>query len=103
MAFSASWMRSEFPFKSIVSRTILNGKIDLLFETAENVMVIDFKVDAVENYAAHLAQLSIYRRAVQQIRNKPVRCWLYYLRSGSAVDATSAAEQITEEDYFAAE
>jgi ATP-dependent helicase/nuclease subunit A len=81
---------SEFPFVTAVKtpdRTVaVTGQIDLLFEEGEGFYVVDFKTDKIENPEDHYGQLAVYKRAVEDIFGKPVRAWLYYLRSGSAVE-----------------
>jgi ATP-dependent helicase/nuclease subunit A len=67
----------------------INGVIDLLFEWAHEARVVDFKTDRVENPGEHLIQMALYERAVRELRGKPCRIWLYYLRSGRAVEMTS--------------
>jgi len=85
------------------------GQIDLLFmeppaETrqgrgsppAENeVVVVDFKTDRIENPSGHYGQLAAYYRAAGDIFGKPVSVWLFYLRSGSAVNVTEEVEKIS--------
>jgi ATP-dependent exoDNAse (exonuclease V) beta subunit len=57
---------------------VLEGIIDLAFEEQSQWVVIDFKSDAdltprIEEYRA---QISWYAFALQQIKGKPVECWL---------------------------
>ncbi|MDR3248131.1 MAG: PD-(D/E)XK nuclease family protein, partial [Treponema sp.] len=105
-AQSAPYRRSEYPFRSLWERgelpaspTILtipanppgrsvfiNGIIDLLFEWENEVRVVDFKTDSVENPAEHRRQMAFYERAARELRGKPCRVWLYYLRTGRAVE-----------------
>jgi len=83
-------------------RTIaITGQIDLLFgeDTNSNdagpVTVVDFKTDRIENPEDHYAQLAAYFRAVEDIFARPVSVWLYYLRSGRAVDVTEAVKRLS--------
>jgi ATP-dependent helicase/nuclease subunit A len=81
---------SEFPFVTAVragDRTVaVTGQIDLLFEEDEVLHVVDFKTDRIETPQDHYGQLAVYKRAVEDIFGKPVHAWLYYLRSGHAVE-----------------
>ncbi|MDR2575235.1 MAG: UvrD-helicase domain-containing protein [Treponema sp.] len=101
--------KSEFPFRSLLytgeKELFINGTIDLLFEDARTVYVIDFKTDSQELPWKHIAQMACYYRAASDLfavpSNKECRTWLYYLRTGHAVDVTMKAksfnfrEQIT--------
>ena len=117
MAKSAQWRESEFPFRtllrgergnnaggSIVGGSIVggdntdgndadnndvfvNGVIDLMFETADTLHVLDFKTDSRENPGEHAAQLACYYRAARDLFPlKNCRIWLYYFRTGHAVE-----------------
>jgi ATP-dependent helicase/nuclease subunit A len=81
---------SEFPIVTAVKtaeRTVaVTGQIDLLFEEGDVLHVVDFKTDKIENPEDHYGQLAVYKRAVEDIFGKPVHAWLYYLRSGHAVE-----------------
>jgi ATP-dependent helicase/nuclease subunit A len=99
-AREAPFRRSEYPFRCLWNNTALaqgfrlqegggifiNGVIDLIFERDAEVRVVDFKTDNNENPQEHLAQMSIYRRAARELLGKPCRVWLYYLRTGRAVE-----------------
>ncbi|MDR1970535.1 MAG: UvrD-helicase domain-containing protein [Treponema sp.] len=87
---------SEYPFRSLWregagegtagQEFFINGVIDLLYEWEDGVRVVDFKTDGVERPEEHLAQMSCYERAARELRGKPCRVWLYYLRTGRAVE-----------------
>jgi ATP-dependent helicase/nuclease subunit A len=94
-AAGAAYRRSEYPFRSLWEgpgehdsppELFINGVIDLLYEWEDELRVVDFKTDTAENPGEHLCQMSIYRRAAQELRGKVCRVWLYYLRSGRAVE-----------------
>ena len=82
------------------------GQIDLLFEEAPGgtggVVVVDFKTDRIENPEVHYGQLAAYYQAARDIFGKPVSVWLFYLRSGRAVDATAAVERLSLNEIAAA-
>ncbi len=82
-------LESEFSFlyrsQEEESGLYLTGQADLLYEKDDAVIVIDFKTDQYKNPAEYEYQLSIYRSAVASIFGKPVKSFLYYLRSGDAV------------------
>ncbi|WP_162505122.1 hypothetical protein, partial [Treponema endosymbiont of Eucomonympha sp.] len=62
---------------------------------------VDFKTDARENPAEHAAQLACYARAASALQGKPCRAYLYYLRTGHAVDMTDAVSGIDLPGLFA--
>jgi ATP-dependent helicase/nuclease subunit A len=97
---------SEYPILTMVEtgsgKIPVNGVIDLLFESDQVMQVVDFKTDRTEDPERHLAQLAVYRRAVLDIFGKPVRAWLYYLRSGNAVELTGDLEKVDIEKTVAA-
>ncbi|MDR3171569.1 MAG: UvrD-helicase domain-containing protein, partial [Treponema sp.] len=95
LGMTASYRETEFPLLSFVQskgrRITLSGQIDLLFEAAPHepaIYVVDFKTDHIEEPLRHAGQLAVYERAVSDIFGKPVRSWIFYLRSGNAVELT---------------
>jgi len=93
---------SEFPVITSVDiegRSIaIAGQIDLLFEEDDQVVVVDFKTDRSENPEDHYGQMTAYCRAAGDIFAKPVSVWLYYLRSGRAVNITREVQTLSLED-----
>jgi ATP-dependent helicase/nuclease subunit A len=96
---------AEFPILTLVetggAKIPVNGVIDLLFETEGVMQIVDFKTDKTEDPERHLAQMAVYRRAVSDIFGRPVRAWLYYLRSGKAVELTADLEKVNIEEAAA--
>ncbi|MDR2184486.1 MAG: UvrD-helicase domain-containing protein [Treponema sp.] len=87
---AASWQEPEFPIITAVKVnnriTTITGQIDLVFEEAGTVYVVDFKTSRVEDPDRHLGQLAVYVRAAGDIFKKPVRSCIFYLRSRTAVE-----------------
>ena len=116
-ALNADWRQNEYDFKMRLPASdstggkavTVKGQIDLLFETEENgekvMYVVDFKTDSAEKPEEHVTQLACYRHAARQMRpladggQKKTRCWLYYLRSGHAVEITSETDKISLQDF----
>jgi ATP-dependent helicase/nuclease subunit A len=96
----------EYPVITAVAvggRSIpITGQIDLLYEDSAGMVIVDFKTDKIEKPEDHYEQLAVYQRAVSDIFKKPVKAWLYYLRSSKAVDVSSRLEKISIEDVAAA-
>jgi ATP-dependent helicase/nuclease subunit A len=92
--------RSEFPFRSLIyadeKEYFINGTIDLVFEEQRKVHVVDFKTDGQEVPGDHIPQMACYYRAAYDLFAVPAgkECviWLYYLRSGHAIDVTEQAK-----------
>ena len=106
-ALGKRWAVSVYrePEFSVVTSVVIGGKavaitgqMDLLFEEGGEVVVVDFKPDKVENPGEHYGQLAAYYQAAADIFGKPVSVWLFYLRSGRAVDATEDVRGISLEE-----
>jgi ATP-dependent helicase/nuclease subunit A len=92
--------KNEFSFRSLIRNTekeyFINGVIDLVFEDDDMFHVVDFKTDREEAPGVHIPQMACYYRAVSDLfavpAKKECKTWLYYLRSGRAVDVTGKAK-----------
>ena len=76
-------------------KMLVTGAIDLLFEDTENggqtpaYTIVDYKTDQSICPAMYYAQQKCYRTAAARILGcdeSAIRCWLYYLRFGEAVE-----------------
>jgi ATP-dependent helicase/nuclease subunit A len=89
----ASYRETEFPIitlSTVRGKTFtITGRLDLLFEWEGAVWVVDFKTDRIEDPDRYLGQLAVYARAAGDIFGKPVRSWLYFFRTGRAVELTA--------------
>ena len=103
IAEKAKLRENEFSFRSLVKNgdgreIFINGTIDLFFEDAEFIHVVDFKTDSKETPVEHAAQMACYYHAVHTLfavpAKKECRAWLYYLRTGHAVEMTEKVKQI---------
>jgi ATP-dependent helicase/nuclease subunit A len=98
---AAEFLEIEFPVLTAVGDSVVAGKIDLLFEHNGELHIVDFKTDKNEEPLKHSGQLTLYRRAVSDIYGKPVRCWLFFVRSGRAVELDDSALQTSPEELVA--
>lgn len=89
MAQKADWVQTEYGFLTkwqAGDREIaVNGQMDLVFSIEGTVHVVDYKTDRVEIPDDHALQLSVYRKAAEDLFQAPVTTWLFYLRSGNSV------------------
>ena len=98
---SSNFMESELSVITSISfkKTMpVMGQIDLLFEEDDKIVLVDFKTDRAENPQTHYGQLAVYSQAAGDIYKKPVSVWLFYLRSGNALELTKEIEKIALED-----
>ena len=100
-AKNAQLWHSEFPFRGIVKTKskeefFIGGTMDLLFEDKTFIHVVDFKTDRRETPNEHIAQMACYYRAANDLFAVPLgkncRVWLYYLRTGHALELTEKAK-----------
>ena len=108
-AKNAVWRKNEYAFKLLLTKAknggeqdgsyvIVNGTMDLVYENKDgSLVVVDFKTDFSENPENHIVQIASYRRAAALMRHKnplDVHCFLYYFRTGHAVDISAQTEQV---------
>ena len=73
----------------------VRGKMDLVLDSPDKVIVVDFKTDrelVPEHYAV---QMELYRRAARAIYGKPAQSVLYHLRSGTSLNAETKIDDDT--------
>jgi ATP-dependent helicase/nuclease subunit A len=89
-AARATRRETEFDFLLDLEDVILRGQIDLWFEEAGELVVMDYKTDRTESSAAeYTLQLRLYALALQLYAGRiPDRAALCYLRSGNVVEAS---------------
>jgi len=101
IAENASLRENEFPFRSLIKNKegkeiFINGTIDLFFEDQDCFHIVDFKTDSKEFPGEHTAQMACYYKAISSLFASPAkkecRIWLYYLRTGHAVEMTERAK-----------
>ncbi|MDR2403277.1 MAG: UvrD-helicase domain-containing protein [Spirochaetaceae bacterium] len=103
---AAAWLEPEFPILTTVRVnnriTTVTGQIDLIFEEAGAIYVVDFKTDRVEDPERHLGQLAVYARAAGDIFGKPVKTCIFYLRSKNTVELDGSLDRVDIEALVAA-
>jgi CRISPR/Cas system-associated exonuclease Cas4 (RecB family) len=88
-AARATRIEREFDFLLYVAGIVLRGQIDLWFEEANELIVVDYKTDRDESPDQYELQLRIYALALERYAGRlPDRAMLYYLRSDRAVEVS---------------
>jgi ATP-dependent exoDNAse (exonuclease V) beta subunit len=96
-AARASRIEREFDFIMAVEGLVTRGQVDLWFEEGGEVVLVDYKTDAVSASEAHRRagdyelQLRLYAMAVERIAGRPPdRAWLHFLRPNTLVEVDLA-------------
>lgn len=89
-AARAGRVEREFDFLLTVHDVVLRGQIDLWFEEAGELVVVDYKTDRDERSADQYSiQLRLYALALEKYAGRlPDRAVLFYLRSGREVQVS---------------
>jgi ATP-dependent exoDNAse (exonuclease V) beta subunit len=88
----ATRIEREFDFLMAVGELVLRGQVDLWFEENGEIVIVDYKTDAVTSHLAHrraddyALQLRLYATAVEQVAGRKVAsAWLHFLRPDTLV------------------
>jgi ATP-dependent exoDNAse (exonuclease V) beta subunit len=91
-ASRASRVEREFDFVMAIEDVVLRGQIDLWFEEAGELLLLDYKTDnirpedAPSRAAAYALQLRLYALALERITGRmPGRAYTCFLRLGQAI------------------
>lgn len=86
----ASRTEHEFEFRIAIENIVLRGKIDLWFEEAGELVLVDYKTDRDESRREpYELQLRLYALALERLTGRvPDRALLCYLRSGRDLDVS---------------
>ncbi len=87
-ASEASRLHTEYPFLYLWKSTPLyiSGQIDLLFETAEGLTLVDFKTDRMYYSGEYLSQLGLYTLAAEELfPGRQVAAYLFLLRGAETI------------------
>ncbi|MGA3016223.1 MAG: UvrD-helicase domain-containing protein [Bryobacteraceae bacterium] len=93
----ATRVEREFDFLMALEGLVLSGQVDLWFEEAGELAIVDYKTDAVTPAEAHQRaheyelQVRLYALAVERVAGRaPRRAWLHFLRPNTAVEVDLA-------------
>jgi ATP-dependent exoDNAse (exonuclease V) beta subunit len=83
----ASRVEREFDFLMAIEGLVVHGQIDLWFEDSGELVIVDYKTDAVNGMQAHqraadyALQLRLYATAVEKATGRaPDQAWLHFLK-----------------------
>jgi len=83
----------EFAFLMSIEDLVISGSVDLWFEEGGEVVIVDYKTDAVKGMEAHqragdyTMQLRLYAMAVEQAAGRaPARAYLHFLRPDTLIE-----------------
>jgi ATP-dependent helicase/nuclease subunit A len=92
---------AEAPFAlSLVGEVLVTGRVDLIAEFPDRVLVVDFKSDGsirrdARGSCSHEAQLGCYALAASRTYGKPAEAWIHWLRAGKSERLSDAASDET--------
>jgi ATP-dependent exoDNAse (exonuclease V) beta subunit len=90
-AARATQIEREFDFLLHIEDVVLRGQIDLWFEEAGELVLVDYKTDREESPQMYELQIRLYALALERYAGRlPDRAVLYYLRSDRAVEVSIA-------------
>ncbi len=76
----------EWDFIADVGGTLVRGTVDLWFEEAGEIIVVDYKTDTTARPETYAPQLALYALAIERALGKrPAEAWLHFLRFRDAV------------------
>lgn len=77
-------IESEKPFLLKSGDFIIEGRMDLVIESSDTVIILDFKTGHEEKPQVYAIQLALYQAAMQKIaENKTIKAGIYWLESGT--------------------
>jgi len=79
----------------------VNGQIDLLLEKENEVVIVDFKTDKYRAPEEYAVQMFLYRKAAEEIYDKPALSYLFYLRDGKETKVNSIFSIADIQDFSA--
>lgn len=107
-AARASRVEREFDFVMSLEGVIVRGQVDVWFEEGGELVIVDYKTDAVsaaealQRAAGYSLQLRLYAAAVERIAGRrPDRAYLHFLRPGRIVEVDLAPSLLDSPEQIA--
>jgi ATP-dependent helicase/nuclease subunit A len=90
----ALWVEREFDFIFAIDDLVIDGTIDLCFESPDGtITILDYKTDRTIK-PAYDTQMAIYREAIARLHpGKPIRSELYYLRPNQRLESNTPLDK----------
>jgi ATP-dependent helicase/nuclease subunit A len=98
-AARAAWSEREYDFMVEIEGVILRGQIDLVFEEAGELVVVDYKTDKSPDDTrldGYRMQMHCYALAVERAWRRPDRGVIFVLRESREVEVTPEPERARE-------
>lgn len=93
----ATRIEREFDFMLAIDDVVLRGQIDLWFEEAGELVLVDYKSDREELPERYATQVRLYALALERYAGRrPDRALLYYLRSDREAEIDISEEKLRE-------
>jgi RecB family exonuclease len=86
-AAAAARVEREWDFIADIDGTLIRGSVDLWFEEADGIHIVDYKTDSAVGSAEYGPQLALYAVALERaFGSRPVRASVHYLRPDLVVE-----------------
>ena len=86
-AAAAARVEREWDFIADIDGTLIRGSVDLWFEEADGIHIVDYKTGSAVGGAEYGPQLALYAVALERaFGSRPVGASLHYLRADSVVE-----------------
>lgn len=94
----ATRVEREFDFAVEIDDVVVSGQMDLWFEDAGDLILVDYKTDRDTSASdSYTIQLRLYAHALKRYTGRAAdRAYLYYLRSDQALEVDLSSEKITQ-------
>jgi ATP-dependent exoDNAse (exonuclease V) beta subunit len=107
---NATRVEREFDFLLALDGLVVRGQVDLWFEEAGRIEIVDYKTDSVAAAEAphraleYALQLRIYAMAIERLTGRaPHRAWLHFLRPNAVVEVDLAPSLLESPEQVVAE
>lgn len=87
---SAESIRKEESFLMKYKDYYVNGQIDLMFEFANEIVLLDFKTDTIKREGVYNDQLKIYKQAIEEsLGKKVIKSYIYWYNFSELVEVNN--------------
>lgn len=87
---SAESIRKEESFLMKYQDYYVNGQIDIMFEFANEIVLLDFKTDTIKREGVYNDQLKIYKQAIEEsLGKKVIKSYIYWYNFSELVEVNN--------------